>query len=161
MATLKWSDGFNEYLAQLSKLSDQSLEICKAAVYDGAGVVADAVREGVRSIPINNGYGTTAMPIDGVTAKQKAGLLEGLGISPMEEENGYVHVKIGFDGYNSLKTKKYPNGQPNSLIMRAVESGTSFRAKNPVVSKATRSAKEKAEEAMRKSIDASIEKIMK
>lgn len=161
MATIKWSKGFDEYLVQLSKLSDQSLEICKKAVYEGAGIVADAVREGVQSIPINNGYGTAEKPLDGITAKQKAGLLEGLGISPMEEENGYVNVKIGFDEYNSLKTKKYPKGQPNALIMRAVESGTSFRVKNPVVSKATRSAKQKAEEAMQKSIDISIKKIIK
>ena len=37
-----------------------------------------------------------------------------------------------------MKTKRYPNGVPNQMLMRAVEGGTSFRRKTLVVRKSAR-----------------------
>ena len=75
---------------------------------------------------------------------EKQGLLEGFGISPMENENGYYNVKLGFDGYNSVKTHKYKQGQPNVLIARITESGSSYRAKTPFIRPAVNSTKNEA-----------------
>lgn len=87
--------------------------------------------------------------------------MDGLGISQMETSEGTVNVKISFDGYNAMKTKKYPKGQPNILIARAIESGTSFRQKYPFVRKAVNASRKKAQETMQKVIDDEASKITK
>ena len=87
--------------------------------------------------------------------------MDGFGISRLKDDDGFVNVKLGFDGYNSTKTEKYPNGQPNVLIARSVNSGTTFRKKTKFVDKAVDSAKKAAEAAMDAACSREIEKIMK
>ena len=67
----------------------------------------------------------------------------------MRNTDGVYDVKMGFGGYNSVRTAKYPQGQPNALIARALESGTSFRSKNPFLSRAFNRAKNYSEETMK------------
>ena len=74
----------------------------------------------------------------------------------MQNENGYINVKLGFDGYNSVKTKKYPKGQPNALIARVTESGSSYRTKTPFIRPAVRATKKAAEQAGQAKIDERI-----
>lgn len=148
----------------LAKLGLNTEKIIGKAVYAGAGVIADAVRQGVNGLPIvssKESFGTSSSPISGITSSQKKGLLDGFGISKMRTENGYYHVKVGFDGYNHTKTKKYPSGQPNILIARSVENGTSFRVKQPFVSPAVRRAKKMAEQKMKEVLDEEINRLEK
>lgn len=148
----------------LAKLGLNTEKIIGKAVYAGAGVIADAVRQSVNGLPIvssKESFGTSSSPISGITSSQKKGLLDGLGISKMRTENGYYHVKVGFDGYNRTKTKKYPSGQPNILIARSVENGTSFRVKQPFVSPAVRRAKKAAEQKMKEVLDEEINRLEK
>ena len=72
-----------------------------------------------------------------------------------------MNVKIGFDGYNRVITKKWPLGQPNQMVARSVESGTTWMKKNPFVKRGASKSRRKALEMMRKSVQKSIEKIMK
>lgn len=145
--------GIDEYIAKLEKIRNPD-GLIKRAVYDGAAVLAEAVRKSIDSIPENDGkYVPGNAMIQGLSAAQKQGLREGLGIAHMQNENGYINTKIGFDGYNSVRTKKYPKGQPNALIARAIESGTSRRAKYRFVSRATNSAKAAAIQAMSERMD--------
>lgn len=161
MATVTFK-GIDAYIGQLKKLQNKSDEVIGRAVYDGAAVVADAIRKEVDAIPIvQNQRGTPANPIDGVTRTQKKGLQDGFGISPAKNDRGFINVKLGFAGYNKTRTKKYPRGQPNALIARAVNSGTSFRRKRRFVDKAVTASRAKAENAMGKALDVNIEKIMK
>lgn len=161
MATLSFK-GLAEYELKLSKLASGSRATAERAVYEGASIVADAVRSNINALPvIRNEHGSPDNLIDGVTVVQKKGLLDGWGIAPMQESNGYIHTKLGFDGYNQTKTKKNPNGQPNQLIARSVESGTSIRKKHPVVEPAIKSSRKAAEQKMAQVIDGEIEKIMK
>lgn len=155
MATMVFK-GINEYIAQLQKLGNDTDEIIGKAVYQGAAIVADAIKAEINALPIDKGYGTADNPCIGVNAIQKKGLTEGFGISKMQNEHGYINVKIGFSGYNALQTKKYPNGQPNALIARAVVSGTSFRRPNQFIDRAQKSVKAAAEEKMRIVIDEEI-----
>lgn len=148
--------GTNDYIAQLQKLGNDTDEIIGKAVYQGAAIVADAIKAEINALPIDKGYGTANNPCIGVNAIQKKGLTEGFGISKMQNERGYINVKIGFSGYNALQTKKYPNGQPNALIARAVVSGTSFRRPNQFIDRAQKSVKAAAEEKMRIVIDEEI-----
>ena len=94
-----------------------------------------------------------------MTAAQKQGLLDGLGIASMQEDAGFYNVKIGFDGYNRTRTEKYPQGQPNQLVARGVESGTSWKQKRPFVRPAVTRARKRAEQAMAETLDKEIQKI--
>lgn len=154
--------GLNDYELMISRLSKGVDDIAGKAIYAGAGIVADAIKENIKALPIVRGYGTTENPLPGgVTAPQKAGLIDGLGISPMQSDAGYLNVKIGFDGYNATKTEKYPQGQPNQLVARGVESGTSWKQKKPFIRPAINASKSRAEAEMARILDQEIEKITK
>ena len=151
--------GIDTYIKQLNELQLAAKStIVGKTVYAGAAVVADKVRAAIQALP--EGKESDA-DTGAVTPAQKRGLLDGFGISPMETEDGYTNVKLGFDGYNSVKTKKYPNGQPNVLIARAVNSGTSFRKKTKFVDKAVTASRKAAEKAMDETCNREIEKVMK
>ena len=154
--------GLNDYELMISKLSKGVDDIAGKAIYAGAGIVADALKENIKALPIVRGYWTEKDPLPGgVTAPQKAGLIDGLGISPMQNDAGYLNVKIGFDGYNATKTEKYPQGQPNQLVARGVESGTSWKQKKPFIRPAINASKSRAEAEMARILDQEIEKITK
>ena len=160
MAKLQFK-GLEEYEAQLLKLRGLTEQMIGEAIYEGAAIVADEVKKGIESLPIDDRYATGSTMLHGITQEQKQGLLDGFGIASMQNENGYLHVKLGFNGYNSMKTKNFPNGQPNSMIARSVNSGSSFRQRIPFVDNAVNSAKSRAEEKMKQKLDEAIEKAIK
>lgn len=159
MATMQIR-GVSEYLKALSRMGQSAEGSIKKAVYEGAKVVVEACAEGVKSIPVvsgKGGYGTEEHPARGIHQKQKRGLEESLGISKMRSENGFINAKIGFSGYNDFTTEKYPGGQPNVLIARSVESGTSFRVKHPFMRPAVNRSKTQAIYAMDKQLREDLE----
>lgn len=164
MAILKMRE-MEEYERMLSKLGsfDTIQAICGKTIYSGAEVVADAIRAGIESLPEVDDYitGTPGAMITGVTASQKQGLLDGFGISKMGKTDGCYNVKLGFDGSNDTETESYPFGQPNVMIARSVNSGTSFRKKIPFVDDAVKQSRKQAEAAMVKTADEEFEKIAK
>ena len=114
----KWTfKGLDTLVSKYEALSNGADNYIGEAVGAGAGVVADAVKEAIKGLPVNGGYQDEGQK-DGITSVQKAGLIEGFGIARMQNDNGYLNVKLGFDGYNKQKTHQYPQGQPNSLIAR-------------------------------------------
>lgn len=154
--------GIDKYTKQLNGLLMATKDVVIGkTTYAGAAVVADAVRKSIEALPVGPGSAKDGELIDTVTPTQKRGLLDGFGISPIQNDNGFINVKLGFDGYNSMRTKRYPKGQPNVLIARAVNSGTTFRKKTRFVDKAVSAAKKAAEAAMDAACNREIEKIMK
>lgn len=149
----------DKYLQQLEKLTD-AREYIGEAVYAGAGIVADNVRSQIQGLPVAQKFARNGESISTITSVQKRGLLDGFGISPMRDDGGYYHVKLGFAGYNGQKTHNYPHGVPNSVIARSIVSGTSFRQKNDFVGRAVRNTKNKAQNEMEKKIEEAIKKIM-
>ena len=149
--------GIDKYFERLDELGKHSIGLCKRALYDGAAVLADAVRSEVQALPVTD---RNTEPQQ-VLSYERDGLLAGLGIAKMKDDGGVVSTRVDFDGYNRLKSKTYPNGHPNSMIARAINSGTSKRPKNPFMNRATRAARAKAEAAMAARMDADIEEIMK
>ena len=153
--------GLEEYERKLSQLERAYREqIAGKAIYAGSAIVADAIKRGIEGLPVVTGYGTQASPLPGgVTAVQKQGLADGLGIAKMQDDAGYLNVKIGFDGYNRTKTKEYPQGQPNQLVARGVESGTSWKQKHPFVRPAVNRSRKLAEAKMAEVLDEEIKKL--
>lgn len=155
--------GLDEYELKLSKLQAKRVDTIGHAIYKAADIVANEISKRIDALPERKPgtYGTAENPAKGVLAIQKAGLKHGFGITPMREENGCYNVKLGFAGYNHLKSEKYPNGQPNQLVARGVESGTSWLQKSPFVNPAVKKTKEAAIKAMQKVIDEETEETMK
>lgn len=152
--------GLDEYLQKLQRVEKNTPEIVGKVVYGMADIVADAVREELNALPAEPDVEALKAWAQGtrapLTVKEKKGLQKGFGITKMLEENGYYHVKLGFDGYNEIKTKKYPKGQPNVMIARAVESGSSIRDKRPFVRPATNKSRKNAEKKAQTIIDDEI-----
>lgn len=161
MARFEFS-GIDTYIKQLNKLQQSTKDgVVGKTVYAGAAVVADSVRRAIQALPVGDGRARDGGLVDTVTLPQKAGLLDGFGISRMKDDDGFVNVKLGFAGYNATRTKRYPRGQPNALIARSVNSGTTFRKKTRFVDKAVSASKKSAEAAMDAACNREIEKIMK
>lgn len=161
MATFQFG-GIDNYITQLNKLQAATKDdVIGKTVYAGAAVVADAVKDAIRALPVGSGQAAQGELVDTVTLPQKEGLLDGFGISRMKDDDGFVNVKLGFAGYNATRTDKYPQGQPNALIARAVNSGTTFRKKTRFVEKSVSASKKSAEAAMDAACNREIEKIMK
>lgn len=160
MAKLKFV-GLDDLMSRFLTLENSSKDMIGKAVFDGAGIAADAVKAGIESLPIDERHFKYGQMLNGISRIQKAGLVDGFGISPMENDNGYNHVKLGFAGYNDVKTKSYPNGQPNSVIARSVNGGTSFRVRIPFVDNAVNSKKAAVENKMKETFDKELEKVVK
>lgn len=154
-------NGIDQYIKQLTNLEYNAPEVIGEAIYEGAKIVADAIKQNLEAIPTDEGYADEGEKLNGIKQIQKKGLINGFGIAKMKNDNGYVNVKVGFHGYNALKTKKFPSGQPNVMVARTVESGNSFTRKHPVVSPAVKATRDAAEKKMAQVIDTEIAKIMR
>ena len=152
--------GVDDLLAQYEKIEANSVEMIGKAIYVGAGVVADAIRASMESIIVDNHFGTSENKIAGPNALQKKGLLEAMGITELRRDGNFWNVKVGFDGYNDLKTKRWPQGQPNTLVAQAVESGTSWMDKQPFVRRAEQLSKGRCEAVMAETFDKELKRII-
>lgn len=159
MAKMTIGKGMDEYLAKLGNLEFAAPGLVGQAIYEGAKVVADQVRAEIEALPTAESK-RVAIPRD-PTQVEKDGLLDGLGVAKKKNDSGYINVKIGMDGYNTDKTKKYPQGKPNAMIARSIESGSTVMKRNAFISRAVNKTKKAAEAAMQKVIEEGIEKIVK
>lgn len=152
-----------EYSLRLSKLAKCTDGIARKSLYLGAKVVTDQIRKNIEALPEEKlRYLVKGDKFEGIPREQKQDVLNGLGVTKMESDGDGHNVKIGFDGYGSMPTKTYPKGVPNQVIMRALESGTSWvRQKHPVVRTAVNATKAKAVETMNQSINEDCERIIK
>lgn len=157
--------GFEEYLKVLECLGGNVDAVLKKALYKGAGEMADTVRSEINSIAavpdVENVKAYKEGRKNRLGIKQKKGLIESMGITDFEKEDGGYSTKIGFDGYNDVKTKKYPKGQPNVLIARVLESGSTYMEKVPFMRKSLTKGRKKAEEEMRKQVEEEVSLLTK
>lgn len=155
-------DGLTEFIRKLETLRDDAGEMSKRAVYVGGGIVGDEMKRQIKRIPIIRDYiqGSSSKPIIGGTEEQIDGLIDSMGLAPMRLDKGWMNTKIGFDGYNDVKTKKYPRGQPNMMIARSINSGTSFRRAYPFIERAGNNSKPVAEAAMAATLQDAIDAVI-
>lgn len=152
--------GMDEYIKGLTTLTDATRGMIGMAIYDGAKIVADAIHDEIQALPPMRKK-VDGKLVYGVSPAQKKGLIDGLGISTIRDDNGVRNVKIGFDGYNAIVNEKWPKGQPNVLVARWLVHGTSIAPKNDFIKRAIGKCKDKAESAMKMRIDESIHNIYK
>ena len=158
--------GFDQYTAKISALQRDATKMCKAVVYPGAAVLAEKIRAETEALPTISdaealGNFRSGTVNDALSVSQKNGLVESLGISGIKKDrSGMVQTSVGFTGYNGVKTKHFPNGQPNAEVARSLEKGTSFLKRDRFVERAVKAAREEAIAAMAAEADAYIEKKM-
>lgn len=162
MATIRFSK-LRDYELMLGKIGDASKDICGAAIYEGAKIIADEVKNNLNSLNVTTDELAMLKAKKGeptyITQRAKEGLIKSFGVTPMQRDrDGIYNVKLGFDGYNDVKTKKWPKGQPNQLIARACESGSSAMIKQPFFREAVQKTKKKAESRMAEVLDEKIKK---
>lgn len=152
MATIK-TEGLDEYIKALNDISAKTEEFCGKAIYHGADVLADSVKSAITSLPTDNRPYVKDGRKRGPSDRQKAGLIDGFGIAKMQTDGESYNVKLGFDGYNDVVTKRWPKGQPNVIVARAVESGNSFMQPLKFMARAVNGSKSAAIEEMRKQVE--------
>lgn len=154
---LQVGKGLDQYLQQLGNLETVAPQSMGKAIYEGANIVTDAIKRNIQSMNVDDS--PYAERVTGIRTVQKQGLIDSLGIAKATTDNGFRNVKIGFDGYNKLKSAKYPQGQPNAMIARTFEAGNSFTKKQPFVGPAIRSSRLQAETEMANIIDDDLRRI--
>ena len=142
--------GLNDLYQTLNRLSANAEGIAKQGIFDAAGLMADAVRQGIDTIRSDG-------PSDYETKRrerQKQGLREGLTTAPIQPYKKGIYGGVGFDGYNA-------DGKANQLIARSFNSGTSFSSKQPFFEDAVRRTRAAAKQKMIDTMNEAIEKITK
>lgn len=146
------TDGLEDLSKMLSQLGTRADEVASAALYEGAGIVADAfgrAAKSIRTAPFK-GKKQTRLP----SPEEKAMLIGKTGIAKFKRTGEEVETLIGVSGaagYAMLgKTKKAVR-----LVARSINSGTSFMPKQPVF----RSAKTKSQGAAKAAIVAKAEEM--
>lgn len=140
--------GIDEYLKQLRALEKRGKGAIRAAVYEGARVVADEVRSSLKSV-------LSSAPEN--VRRQSGDLARSLYLSPMQEEDGRIYTKIGWAYHDSELT-------PNAVKAAVLEGGRSDqqgRQKTGFIRKAVSRSRAGAIEAMRKELDNQIKRQMK
>lgn len=157
--SFKGGDDFGNRLVKLGQMNARAS--IERAVAKAAGIVADAIRSKLNAIPgKKEGFLGGNKRLQGMFEREKKDLLNSLGITSIRtSKDGFTNAKVGFDGYGSRKTKKYPQGVPNQLVAASVENGSSFRYKVPFVRPAVNKVRNKAIKAMDDSINSDIAEI--
>ena len=174
-------DGLKELAGKLDKLPEKAADVAALALYDGAGVVADAVSRGVQGISTEpfryaaGGRKRKASPEEKAILQQAP-----KGVAKFKKNTLNVSTSVGFQnsGYSAItwnhartnirtKYKVDDSGQakhasvgsgvsskPVPLIVNSINSGTSFMEKQPFLRKAFSQSKKAAEAAIEAGIKA-------
>lgn len=131
--------GLDEYLRRLETLEQSKAEeIIEEAVEDGAGIVADKVR------------GNLSRVLSGTST----GALQGsLGITPVDNRDGFINAKVGFDGRDS-------KGTPNALKASVLEYGSRRQPARPFMKPAQTATRSTVKAKMKETIERKIESYM-
>lgn len=121
----------------------------KKALDKGSDVVADETRRQLNELPVDDRRKVDGERL-GLRTIQKKAIIDSFGITPIQQKNNKINRKTGVDrGVNKL-------GQPNVVIARRLESGTSYMKKNPVFSRSSRKARSQCLKTMEDSLNKSI-----
>lgn len=147
MAMTIKTDGLDQLAKMLAELGNKAQEVASGALFDGAGIVADAMNNGIRSIRTESFKyakdGQTRLP----SPQEKAALDRKVGIAKFRKSGSEVDTLIGISygsGYTQISGKQ----KPVAVIARSINSGTSFMQKQPVFRRAKSQSQKKAQNAI-------------
>lgn len=137
MAITMQVEGLDKVENMLRRLGDQAEGVAARALYDGAGVMADAYASAASSIeaaPFRYAVFQKRPP----SLEEKAAVQGKTGIAKFDKNGSEVNTSVGFSGsgYVTIAGKQ----KAVRKIANAINSGTSFMEKQPVFRKAARTA---------------------
>ena len=154
--------GIDEFAKMLGKLGNEAESIAAQSLYEGAGIMANALKSAIASIPTENWHRVEpgVNPIRSATPAEKRQIQEAVGIAKFDKNGSEVNTAISLNGsgYMMHKKKRY-KGVAIALVARSINSGSSYRAKYPFVRMARAAAKGPAEAAMVDKAEELIDKI--
>lgn len=131
--------GLDEYLRKLNTLEQSKAEeIIEEAVEDGADIVADKVRANLSGV---------------LSGESTGALLGSLGITPVDNRDGFINAKVGFDGRDS-------KGTPNALKASVLEYGSRRQPPRPFMKPAQSATRSAVKAKMKETIERKIESYM-
>lgn len=153
--------GLDELAATFERLGKEAENVQKKALYAGAGTMKDELISTIQALPDDDRYvQRNDSRLNVVGEQDKQDLISHVGIASFEMTNDGVNTQISFDGYGTIKTKKYPQGRPVIMIARSINSGSSVRQKIPFVRKCANSGKQKTVDAMKKAADEALKELV-
>jgi len=140
-------EGLTELISKMDKAPKNAEKVAAKALYEGAGVMADAVSQAVQGIATEPfkyaSRGKTRKP----SPEEKALVASAKhGVAKFRKNGMSVNTSVGFQnaGYGQIGNKT----KPIPLIANAINSGTSFMQKQPFIRKAFSQKKGAAEAAI-------------
>ena len=135
MAMTMKTEGLEEVNRIMAQLGNRAKEVARGALYDGAGVMADAITravDGIKTEPFRYAAGgKTRLP----SPEEKEALKGKTGSARFRDTGEEVNTIVGINprsGYADVNGKQ----KPVPLIARSINSGTSFMKKQPVIRRA-------------------------
>lgn len=133
------------------------------SIYPGALVMANALKEATANLVTDDGKGAKhragSPKRRGPTPEQKQALIGSFGIAIIRKNVYGYNVKAGWDGYNGIVTARWPKGQPNAMVARSVNAGTSFMSPQPFVDNTVRRMEQTTVTAIEKEFENQLRKI--
>ena len=148
--------GLDELIQKLETMTPNTEIICEDVAYEGINVIADEMKSQLNSIKTTSdeSYSTSTR---NAYAWEKEALVDGMGISPVRNDNGLIDYKVGFDGYVDRNGTK----KAVALIANSINAGTSFMPAQPFVKKTVSAGRKAAIAAMEAALSEQIDKYMK
>ena len=152
--------GLTEFIKQLENVNQNTPKVMEETVKAGMQPVTDSLRSVIQGLKVDNrryvrpGSGKKRYMME----IEKKGLLESMGYSPVRTNGTVYDSNAGVQGYNKLRTTEYKSGSPNKMLLDAIDSGTSFRYRQPIFSKVKKLSQDEAVKLMQEALE---EKIMR
>lgn len=152
--------GIDELVSGFEMAENAAQGIAKAALYEGAGVMADAMHAALNDIKTeefryaHHGYKRLPSP------EEKAAVQSAeFGVAKHQGSGAEVNTVVGItgSGYVQMMGKSYPA----AMLLRSIQSGTSFMTAQPVVRRAINRSKGAAAAKIKSEAEARITKIFK
>ena len=149
--------GLDKVMSKLAKLNKDAGKVAAEALYEGAGIIADAFASAANSIRTEPFVYKKAERLP--SPEEKAAIIGKTGIAKFDANGSEVNTLIGVSG-----AAGYANigGKPKAvrLIARSINSGTSFMPKQPVFQKAKDTARGPAKAAIVKKAEDMLKEII-
>ena len=132
--------GLDEYMAKLETLGrSKAEEIIGEEVRSGADIVADRVRANLNRV---------------LSGTSTGALQASLGVTPVDNRDGYINVKVGFDGVDA-------SGTPNVKKANILEYGTERQPARPFIKPAATATRATVKAKITKGVERKFEYYMK
>ena len=145
----------------LAKAEDAAPGIAAKALYKGAGVVADEISKGARSVRTTPFKYAAGGRMRDPSPEEKEALVSAgaAGIAKFRKTGNSVNTSVGYgrSGYASVNGKQ----KPVAVIANAINSGTSFMRKQPFIRKAVSQSRGKATDAITEEVARMVGEIIK